>query len=157
FCCILQVSALALEPTLLDKGYRQMYNLQFSDAHETFAAYSSQNAADPMGAVSDAAAYLFSEFDRLHILQSEFWIEDQSLFDFHKLNADPVVKKRFDEALARTQRLADTELKKSSDSPNAQLASALRLGLQADYTALIEKRAMAALTQVKQSRLIAEK
>ena len=161
-CWIPAGSAFALEPTLpestlLDKGYRQMYNLQFNEAHQTFAAYSRQNAADPMGAVSDAAAYLFSEFDRLHILKSEFWIEDQSLFDFHKLPADPAVKKRFDAALAKTQFLADSELKKSPDSANAQLANSLRLGLEADYTALIEKRAMAALAEVKQSRALAEK
>jgi hypothetical protein len=151
------IKSVALEPSLLDRGYRQMYNLQFDEAHQTFAAYSRQNAADPMGAVSDAAAWLFSEFDRLHILQSEFWIQDQSLFDFHKLAADPAVKKRFEAALAKTQLLADSELRKSPDNANAQLASALRLGLQADYTALIEKRGLAALAEVKQSRQIAEK
>ena len=151
------MNAGAIEPSLLDRGYREMYNLQFADAHQTFAGYSRQNPADPMGAVSDAAAYLFSEFDRLHILQSEFWVRDQSLFDFHKLAADPAIKKRFDEALSKTLALADTELKNAPDSANAQLASALRLGLHADYTALIEKRGIAALTEVKQSRQIAEK
>ncbi|MES1262464.1 MAG: hypothetical protein ABUS49_12085, partial [Acidobacteriota bacterium] len=151
------INAAALEPSLLDQGYRQMYNLQFAQAHQTFTAYSLRNSADPMGPVSDAAAWLFSEFDRLHILQSEFWIEDQSLFDFHKLAADPVVKKRFEAALSKTQLLADAELRKSPDNANAQLASALRLGLRADYTALIEKRGLAALADVKQSRQIAEK
>jgi len=148
---------MAASPTLLDQGFTQMYNLRFADAHVSFTSYSRQNPNDPMGPVSDAAADLFSEFERLHILQSEFWIQDQSLFDFHKLAADPAVKAHFEAALAKTQLLAENELKKSPDDPQAQLASALRLGLHADYTALIEKRAMAALLEVKQSRLIAEK
>ena len=56
------------EPTSIDQGYRQMYNLQFDAAHRTFGEWQRQHPADPLGPVSDAAAYLFAEFDRLHIL-----------------------------------------------------------------------------------------
>jgi len=65
------------EPMLLDQGYRQMYNLQFAEAHQTFHQWQGLHPDDPMGPASDAAAYLFSEFDRLHILQSEFFVHDQ--------------------------------------------------------------------------------
>src|SRR5258708_4889003 len=99
---LFQPSGLRAEPLSdsapLDRGFRQMYNLQFSDAHRPFADYSRAHPEDPMGAVSDAAAYLFSEFDRLKILQSEFWVEDQPFLDFHKPPADPLVKKQFEDA-----------------------------------------------------------
>ncbi len=147
----------AAEPSLLDRGFNEMYNLRFADAHVTFNNYAKLNPADPMGAVSDAAAFLFSEFERLNILQSEFWSQDQSLFDFHKLPGDPAIKRRFEAALAKADSLSDARLKMVPDDPGAQLAMALRLGLHADYTALIEKRAMPALTEVKQSRQVAEK
>jgi hypothetical protein len=63
-----------------------------------------------MGPVSDAAAYLFSEFDRLRILQSQFLTEDENFFSgFRKLNADPAAKRQFEAALAKTQQLADAE------------------------------------------------
>ena len=52
----------------LDQGYRQMYNLEFADAHNTFAGWKQAHPEDPMGPVSNAAAYLFAEFDRLHTL-----------------------------------------------------------------------------------------
>ena len=52
-------------PTLLDEGYRHMYNLRFGDAHRVFQQWEAAHPDDPMGPVSDAAAYLFSEFDRL--------------------------------------------------------------------------------------------
>jgi hypothetical protein len=57
------------QPTLIDAGYRQMYNLQFAEAHQSFEQWQRQHPTDPLGYVSDAAAYLFTEFDRLHILQ----------------------------------------------------------------------------------------
>ena len=64
------------EPSLLDLGYRQMYNLQFEEAHRSFARWQALRPEDALGPASDAAAYLFGEFDRLHILQSEFFIHD---------------------------------------------------------------------------------
>src|SRR5262245_56069451 len=67
------VSTLRADSTQLDLGYRQMYNLQFDDAHRTFQEWDRQHPEDPMGPVSQAAAYLFAEFDRLKILQSEFF------------------------------------------------------------------------------------
>ena len=142
---------------LLDEGYRQMYNLQFAEAHKTFAEYSRQSPADPMGPVSDAAAYLFDEYDRLRILQSEFLTNDDNFFDFHKPDADPKVKAQFDAALARAQQLSEAELRRSPGDGNAMLADSLRLGLHSDYLALIEKRNIAALSEVKQSRIMAEK
>src|SRR5512138_686142 len=87
------------EPTLLDEGYRQMYNLQFDDAHRTFHFWQRAHPDDPMGPVSDAAAYLFSEFDRLRILQSELFVENQSFFGMQKVSADAAVKQRFEQAL----------------------------------------------------------
>src|ERR1019366_6858970 len=40
----------------LDSGYRQMYNLQFAEAHKTFAAWQQLNPGDPLGPTSHAAA-----------------------------------------------------------------------------------------------------
>jgi len=143
--------------TLLDEGYREMYNLQFDVAHRTFASYEQQSPADPMGPVSDAAAYLFSEFDRLRILQSQFLTDDANFFSgFHKLNADPAAKQQFEAALAKTQQLADAELSAKPGDGNAMMAATMRLGLHSDYLALIEKRNMAALSEVKQGRVMAE-
>jgi hypothetical protein len=73
-------SATHAEATLLDAGYRHMYNLRFSEAHDIFAEWERQHPEDPMGPASDAAAYLFTEFDRLHILQSEFFVNDEHFY-----------------------------------------------------------------------------
>src|SRR5262249_16000446 len=76
FTAPLAAAEIPLSSFGLDLGFRQMYNLQFAQAHKTFAEWNQLNPKDPMGYVSDAAAYLFAEFDRLHILQSELFVED---------------------------------------------------------------------------------
>src|SRR6185437_2298691 len=91
---------------LLDRGYREMYNLQFPEAHRTFAEFQRERPDDPMGPVSDAAAYLFGEFDRLHILQSEFFTQDEHFITDHKLAPDPALKQKFEAALASTRKLS---------------------------------------------------
>src|SRR5690349_16587882 len=76
----------------LDAGYRQMYNLQFDQAHRTFAEWERLHPQDPMGPVSDAAAYLFTEFDRLHILQSEFFVNEEHFYTDRTLTPDLALK-----------------------------------------------------------------
>ena len=96
--CFLSSCALAAawvahaEPSLLDLGYGQMYNLDFDGAHRTFAAWQAAHPDDPLAPASDAAAYLFSEFDRLHILQSEFFVQDDHFFTDRRLMPDPALK-----------------------------------------------------------------
>ena len=141
---------------LLDQGYNDLYNLAFDEAHRAFQRWNASNPTDPVGPASDAAAFLFSEFDRLHILQSEFFIDDKSFFHMHAGPPDPVVKRRFQAALSRSERLAGAILNQAPNDRNALFATVLRLGLQADYTALIEKRYLASLDDVKKGRTIAE-
>jgi hypothetical protein len=144
------------DPALLDQGFRQMYNLQFDQAHQTFAQYQQLHGDDPLGPVSDAAAWLFGEFDRLHILQSELFIDDDTFNHRAKQHADPMVKQKFDAALAKSQQLSDRILAQSPHDQNATFAVVLRMGLHADYLAMIEKRSLAALSEMKVGRAMAE-
>ena len=99
------VSIVNAQATALDEGYRQMYNLQFPEPIERLREWQRQHPDDPMGPVSDAAAYLFAEFDRLHILQSEFFTHDQHFITDHKLQPDSGVKRQFEAALREGARL----------------------------------------------------
>src|SRR5690242_9521963 len=65
------------ESDLLDTGYHQMYNLDFEGAHKSFQLYKETRPQDPLGPVSNAAAYLFSEFNRLRILEVDLFTDDQ--------------------------------------------------------------------------------
>jgi hypothetical protein len=151
----------AVEPlqndTPLDLGYRQMYNLDFAGAHRTFTDWQRSHAYDPMGFVSDAAAYLFSEFDRLHVLESELFTDNKKFESRSKLSPDPAVKTAFDSDLSRVDQLTANILSHAPDDHDALFAQILANGLRGDYAAMIEKRNLAGLGYMKTSRAIAEK
>jgi len=153
----LLLAATAGAETLLEDAYRQMYDLRFDAAHQAIGEWNRTNPNDPLGPVSDAAAYLYAEFDRLHILQSEFFLDDESFLTRRKLTPDPSVKQHFDESLAKSQQLSDPILAKSPLDRNAMFAVVLRTGLRADYLALIEKKYIASLSEVKTGREMAQK
>lgn len=140
------------EPSLLDLGYGQMYNLQFEEAHRSFARWQALRPEDALGPASDAAAYLFSEFDRLHILQSEFFTHDDHFITDRRLAPDPVLKRNFEAALATAGVLAA----RTPQDPNARFAAVLCHGLRSDYLALIDKRYKSSFSEMKSARTIAE-
>ncbi len=151
--CLCALAAAAEAETPLETGYRQMYDLQFADAHRTFENWQNTHPEDPMGPVSDAAAYLFGEFDRLHILQSEFFTHEQHFITDHRLSPDPAVKLKLDAALNTARRLAA----RSPQNPDCQFATILASGLHSDYLALIDKRYAASFQEMKGSRILAER
>jgi len=141
----------------IEQAYRQMYDLDFNGAHRTLAAWEHLHPEDPMGPASDAAAWLYGEFDRMHILQSELFVNNNSFFHSRKVSPDPAVKQKFEADLAAGRQLAERVLARSPTDANALLARMLCTGLHSDYLALIEKRYVAALSEVKATRELAEK
>jgi hypothetical protein len=149
--------AVSLHSAPIETGFRQMYDLQFDEAHQSFEQWMREHPEDPMGPASDAAAYLFSEFNRLHILQSELFLHDDTFLNHKKPAPDANIKQKFEDALQRTEALAERALAKQPLNLDAQFANLMRFGLHSDYLALIEKKYVASLTEVKASRAIAEK
>jgi len=134
-----------------------MYNLQFEEAHRTFKGWEQLHPDDPLGPASDAAAYLFSELDRLGVLQWELFLDDEKFKQSRKLSPDPVTRQAFDRALAKSEQLADGVLARSPQDGNALLAKIMDQGMRSDYIALIEKRYLASLPYMKNAGIIADK
>jgi hypothetical protein len=133
-----------------------MYNLDFEQAHGTFVAYEQTHPDDPLGPTSDAAGYLFSEFHRLGVLESQFFEDDKKFDNRPKLSPDPVLRARFDAAVQKAETLAQARLAKDPKDKNALFAMTLCTGLEADYAALIEKHNIASLRYTKESTKWAE-
>ena len=152
-----RLNADAGQPTLIEQAFHSMYNLDFQQAHRQIDAWERLHPDDPMGPVSHAAAYLFNEFDRLGVLESQLFVDDKTYDQRKKLTPDPKIKQQFQQALAHADQLTDAALKKNPNDSNAQFAKVLALGLRSDYAALIEKRDIAALQYTKQGRIEADK
>jgi len=141
----------------LEAGYRQMYNLDFEGAHETFAAWEQIHPEEPLGPVSNAAAYLFAEFDRMHILESELFVDNAKFEKRTGFSPDPKVREAFEMELHRGEQAANRNLQRSPGDTKAIFAKVMVGGLRGDYMALVEKRNLAALSTIKSSRALAEK
>jgi len=135
----------------LDEGYRDMYNLRFLDAHIKFQQWMKDHPEDPMGPVSDAAAWLFSEFERLHIIDVQLFA-NQSKFDSrHALSPDQNVRKSFEEKLNQATNLADAALKKNSKDARALYVKTLVSGMRSDYALMIDRKDLTALNYSKEA------
>lgn len=141
--------------TALAAGYRHLYNLQFDAAHSAFRTWTQAHPEDPMGAVSHAAAYLFAELDRLQLLESEFFVDDARFFQ-ERPEPDPTVTRAFLSTLASALSHIDRVLAQQPLDSNALLAKIFALGLRADYNALLTQQHVAALADMKASRVLAE-
>jgi hypothetical protein len=135
----------------LDRGFQLMYNLDFDQAHSVFEEWERSHPDDPMGPTADAAGYLFSEFHRLGVLESQFFELDKRFENRPKLSPDPMVHAHFDGALQKAQTIARGRLAKNTNDEDALFAMTLINGLQADYAALIDKRNMASLRYTKEA------
>jgi hypothetical protein len=138
-------------------GWLRMYDLQFDEAHQHFKTWERDHAANPMGPASHAAGYLFAEFARLGVLESELFVQDKNWLGRQKLHPDPQARDLFLQEVQRTDKLADSALALNSANEDALLAKSLALGLRADYFGMIEKQNLLPLKLTKESRTYAER
>jgi hypothetical protein len=135
----------------LDNGFRLLYDLDFERAHEVFVAYQVEHPDDPLSPASDAAGLLFSEFNRLGVLESQFYENDHAFDARQKFTPDPAVRDRFEAALGQAESRAQARLAKAPKDRDSLLALTMASGLRADYAALIEKRNLVSLRFTKQA------
>jgi hypothetical protein len=141
----------------LDAGFESLYDLNFDAAQAEFSDWKARHPDDPLGPAAAASADLFREFDRLGVLQSELFRDDQAFQRRRKLTPDPRLKDLFDSELTLAEMLAAKQLAKDAASVDALLATTMVDGLRADYAALIERKDGAALSYTKKGRKSAEK
>jgi hypothetical protein len=129
----------------LDQGFHLLYELNFSGAHQVFASWQQEHPDDPMGPASEAAGLLFSEFNRLGVLESQFYVNDKAFDSRKKLAPDPAIYDRLNRALEQAESRARVRLAQNPKDRDALFAMTLASGLRADYAALIEKHNLASL------------
>lgn len=135
----------------LEGGFLRLYDLDFTGAQKEFESWEKSNPENPMGPVSEAAGVLFSEFNRLGVLEAQFY-EDDSIFAARKkYQADPGQRARFEQQLSRAEDLARSRLSRDARDRDALLAMTLANGLRSDFAALIEKRNLASLHYTKEA------
>ena len=138
-------AAASEQPASLDLGFHLLYNLDFTGAEKQFRSWQSQHPESPLGPAAEGAGLLFAEFDRMGILEAQFFADDSSFKEKKKPSPDPQLRARLDSVLGRSEELARKRLANSPQDADALFAMTMVYGLKADYAALVEKRNLASL------------
>ena len=144
-------------PTGLDRGFNHLYNLDFPGAQKEFQSWEQQNPDNPMGPIGQAARILFSEFNRLGVLEAQFYENDTAFAGRKKYQADPKQHELFEQQLTRAETLGKARLARDPNDHDALLGMTLASGLRADYAALIEKRSLSSLHYTKEASAWADR
>jgi hypothetical protein len=143
--------------TALKQAYAHLYNFDFPGAYEILDRQRQVDPKAPVLVATKAAAYLFSELDRLRILELDFFTDDDKVVDRRKLVPDPAVRVKFFQTVEESDKLANARLAAKPDDPDALLALCMTTGLVTDYAALIEKRRFGSFALAKKSHIWAKK
>jgi hypothetical protein len=143
--------------TPFDHAFERLYNFDFSTAHSIVDGYISVHPQEPLPYAIRASAHLFTELDRLGILEGEFFADDKRIIEKKKLKPDPNVRVRFLQSIQDAQSRAQNALAGNSNDRDALFTMAVAQGLATDYMALVEKRQIASLTPARQSNAYAQR
>ena len=97
--CLAQSPNKVVPQPELDRGISPDVQPRFLGCARHVPRYQKTRPDDPLGFVADAAAYLFAEFDRLQILESDLFIDDHGSTIAPTQTPDPAVKAAFEAEL----------------------------------------------------------
>jgi len=141
----------------IDRAFNRLYNFDFPGAHAVLAQRIASHPEEPFGYSVKASAYLFSELDRLSILESQFFADDSRIVDKKKRKPDPLVRTQLLKAIDDAQSRAQAILAKNPDEQDALFVMCITSGVLTDYTALVEKKQISSLSLIKKGAAYAQR
>lgn len=141
----------------LEAGFRLLYELKPAEARTQFAIRQKTHPEDPLSSAVEAASYLFEEYYRQGILTSEFFLDDDRFLGDIPIKADAALRQSFFTASTRAQDLARLRLKTNPNDANALFALTISVGMQADYTSMIDKKYLASLRLIREADKLAKR
>ena len=137
--------------SVLDAGFRNLYELNFKRGRERFLSYQKLAPNDPMGKAAEAASYLYEQFNTKGIFTSEFFLNDQKFLGGASGTPAENHNGPFLEANRMAREMANERLKADPLDRQGLLVLTMTDGMEADYDALIVKKQMVALGLTKQA------
>jgi tetratricopeptide (TPR) repeat protein len=153
--CVLAVAAsapAATEAEYVREGHNHYFNLEYEQAVANYRQALEINADDPNTYNHVATAILFKELNRLGMLETSAFKEDNQFLEREKPQPDPKVAEEFRKYLFEGRTRAEAILEKEPRDRMAWFALAQNYGLQANYQFMIEKSYVAALRNGQRAR-----
>jgi hypothetical protein len=125
----------------IDRAFERLYNFDFAGSLSILDETGRADPQNPLVPSVRAAAYLFMELDRLKVLETKFFMNDDNLVDGSaRPKPDPEVRARLFRAFDDTKKLAAARLSANPDDEVGLFALSMTAGLETDYAALVEGR-----------------
>jgi hypothetical protein len=134
---------------LLESGYKHLYELNFDAGRKDFQAYQKMRPDDPLGKASEAASYLFEQFNARGVLTSEFFLSDEKFLGGVEGSAAQNKNAAFLEANNAARDQAKARIKTNSKDMQGLLVLTITDGMESDYDALIIKKQLDGLTMMR--------
>jgi len=134
---------------LLESGYRHLYELNFEAGRKDFQAYQKVRPDDPLGKASEAASYLFEQFNQKGVLTSEFFLNDDKFLGGVEGSGATNKNAAFLEANNKAREQAKARIKANSKDMQGLLVLTITDGMESDYDALIIKKQLDGLTMMR--------
>ncbi|MGE5645092.1 MAG: hypothetical protein ACM336_04810 [Acidobacteriota bacterium] len=150
----------AAEPSIPDisRAFDRLYSFDFAGSHAVLNNYSAQHPDEALPHAVRSAVYLFTEFDRMGILESQFLTDDDRIADKRKLaEPDPKIRVEFFKAVEAAESRAKRVLAAKPDDPDALLAMCIAYGEVSDYTAMVERRQLRSMSPAKTGNTFAQR
>jgi hypothetical protein len=143
--------------TTLDDVFTRLYNVDFAGAHEILDRREADDPTDPLTFSVRAVTDLYAEMQRLEILETEFFVDDDKVTSEERLEPDPAVRDRIVAAIDQARRLADQRLLVSNADRDALFALCMSANVMTDYTALVERRQLTGLRMAREVHRCAQR
>ncbi len=141
----------------IDRAFQSMYSLDFAGAGKILDAQLAANPSDALAHSARGIGLLFAEFNRLQILELDFFGDDDVLTDKKRVSPDPAVRDRILAAAAEARRLADLTLKKSPYDRRALFAMTMAVTAEMEYAGIVEKRYVRSGSLSRESQALADR
>ncbi len=134
---------------LLESGYRHLYELNFEAGRKDFQAYQKMRPDDPLGKASEAASYLFEQFNQKGVLTSEFFLNDEKFLGGVEGSGAANKNAAFLEANNQAREQAKARIKQNPKDLQGLLVLTITDGMESDYDALIIKKQIDGLKMMR--------
>ena len=141
----------------MDRALNRLYNTDFPGAFLLLDEYVAAKPDDPLGYALRSSGYLFSELDRLGVLEGEFFVDDKRIAEKKGLKPDPAVRAKMLQAIQDAQSRAAKQIAAQPEDQNALFSMAATNGVMMDYTALVEKKQISSLSSARSANDYAQR
>lgn len=142
------------EPTALDAGFHELYNLRFDRARAEFDRWIQEHPEHPLGPASRLSAHLLEELNRLYLARNANPPGKPAPAPVTR--PDPRKRAAFYDQARQTIARAEAHLAANPRQQDALLALVIAYGTQADYVDLVERRPWASLLLFKKCNRYAQ-